>query len=290
MTPNARAALWMTGAIGSFSLMAIAGRAVSLQLDTFELMMYRSLVGLCIILAVLTATRQWHKVSRRNLGTHFIRNLAHFAGQNLWFYALTLIPLAQVFALEFTSPLWVVFLAPFLLGEHVRGAQILCVLAGFLGILIITAPALVEPTTTTGSLSAALSAICFALTAVFTRKLTRTNATLSILFWLTSMQLGLGVIFAGFDGAITLPHGVNILWLIIIGCAGLLAHTCLTQALSLAPASVVIPIDFTRLPLIALAGALFYDEPIGAALVIGSVIIIAANITSIKLSERRNHT
>ncbi len=287
MTSTARAAIWMTGAIGSFSIMAMAGRAVSLQLDTFELMLYRSAVGLCIILAVLTLSRRWHMVSRHNLGLHFTRNLAHFAGQNLWFYALTLIPLAQVFALEFTSPLWVVFLAPFLLGERLTLSQILCVASGFVGILIITAPSLSEPTTSTGTLAAAASAICFALTAVFTRKLTRSHSTLSILFWLTSMQLGLGLVCAGIDGAITLPQGWNYLWLLIIGCAGLLAHTCLTQALSLAPASVVIPIDFTRLPLIALAGAVFYDEPIGVALIVGGLIIIAANIISIRSSESK---
>ncbi|NDW52254.1 DMT family transporter [Aliiroseovarius sp. PrR006] len=275
----------MTGAIGSFSVMAMAGRAVSLQLDTFELMMYRSAVGLCIILAVLTLSRRWHMVSRQNLGLHFIRNLAHFAGQNLWFYALTLIPLAQVFALEFTSPLWVVFLAPFLLGERLTRLQVLCVASGFVGILIITASSLSEPTTSTGTLSAAASAVCFALTAVFTRKLTRTQSTLSILFWLTGMQLGLGVLCAGIDGSVAVPQGWNYLWLFIIGCAGLLAHTCLTQALSLAPASVVIPIDFTRLPLIALAGAVFYDEPIGVALIVGGLIIVAANIVSIRMTE-----
>ena len=278
----------MTGAIGSFSVMAMAGRAVSLQLDTFELMLYRSAVGLSIMLIVLTLSRRWHMVSRQDLGLHFTRNLAHFAGQNLWFYALTLIPLAQVFALEFTSPLWVVFLAPVLLGERLTLAQILCVASGFLGILIITAPTLTEPTTSTGTLSAAASAICFALTAIFTRKLTRTHSTLSILFWLTSMQLGLGLVCAGIDGTIAVPNGFNYLWLIVIGCAGLLAHTCLTQALSLAPASVVIPIDFTRLPLIALAGAVFYDEPIGVTLIVGGLIIISANIISIRTSERKS--
>ncbi len=292
MTPTARAAIWMTGAIGSFSVMAMAGRAVSLQLDTFELMMYRSAVGLCIILAVLTLSGRWHMISRDNLGLHFIRNLAHFAGQNLWFFALTLIPLAQVFALEFTSPLWVVFLAPIVLGERLTLSQVLCVVSGFVGILIITAPTLSEPTTSTGALAAAASAIGFALTAIFTRKLTRNHSTLSILFWLTSMQLGFGLFSAGIDGTITVPQGLNILWLFIIGCAGLLAHTCLTQALSLAPASVVIPIDFTRLPLIALAGAVFYDEPIGVALIVGGLIIIAANIFSIRMSEskRAAHT
>lgn len=107
-----KAALWMMGAIASFSGMAIAGRAVAGTHDTFEMMMYRSFVGLIIVCILLTATRSWHQVTRRSMGVQFVRNAAHFTGQNLWFYAVTLIPLAQLFALEFTSPLWVLVLSP----------------------------------------------------------------------------------------------------------------------------------------------------------------------------------
>ncbi len=94
-----KAALWMVGAIVSFSSMAIAGREAGLTLDTFEIMTYRSLVGLVIVVAILTLSQSWHKVRRDRLGLHLIRNAAHFTGQNLWFFAVTLIPLAQVFAL-----------------------------------------------------------------------------------------------------------------------------------------------------------------------------------------------
>ncbi len=111
-SPTLTAALWMTGAIASFSAMAVAGRAVSFELDTFELMTWRSVVGIVIVLSVGLATGTLKQVTTRHMGWHLIRNLSHFAGQNLWFLAVTLIPLAQVFALEFTSPLWVVVLAP----------------------------------------------------------------------------------------------------------------------------------------------------------------------------------
>ena len=107
----ARAALWMTGAIVSFSSMAIAGREAGLTLDTFEIMTSRSLIGLIIMMILLSALGRWHEVRFDNLGWHGLRNLWHFTGQNLWFYAVTVIPLAQVFTLEFTSPIWVVLLS-----------------------------------------------------------------------------------------------------------------------------------------------------------------------------------
>ena len=281
MTPTLRAAIWMTGAIASFSAMAIAGRAVSHDLDTFELMLYRSCVGFVIVLTVLLVRGCQGDIRTANARLHLVRNIAHFAGQNLWFFALTVIPLAQVFALEFTSPLWVAALAPLVLGERLTATRAVCAVVGFVGILIVAQPGSgtgLSP----GIVAAALSAICFAFTAMFTRKLTRTETTLAILIWLTATQIVLGLITAGYDGDIALPNWTTAPWLVLIGCAGLLAHACLTTALSLAPASVVIPIDFTRLPLIALIGALFYDEPIGWALVVGAGLIIAANLINIR--------
>lgn len=281
MTPTLRAAIWMTGAIASFSAMAIAGREVSHDLDTFELMLYRSCVGFVIVLTVLLVRGRQGDIRTANARLHLVRNIAHFAGQNLWFFALTVIPLAQVFALEFTSPLWVAALAPLVLGERLTATRAVCAVVGFVGILIVAQPGSgtgLSP----GIVAAALSAICFAFTAMFTRKLTRTETTLAILIWLTATQIVLGLITAGYDGDIALPNWTTAPWLVLIGCAGLLAHACLTTALSLAPASVVIPIDFTRLPLIALIGALFYDEPIGWALVVGAGLIIAANLINIR--------
>lgn len=279
------AALWMIGAITSFSAMAVAGRAVSFELDTFELMTYRSLIGITIVLVVSKAAGTLGQVTRRHMGWHLARNLSHFTGQNMWFFAVTVIPLAQVFALEFTSPLWVTVLAPFFLGERLTRTRAFAAIMGFVGILIVARPGL--DSLSPGVIAAALSAIAFAGSAVFTRRLTRTESITCILFWLTMMQAVFGLICAGYDGDITLPSHATAPWLVLIGCAGLVAHFCLTKALALAPATVVIPIDFTRLPLIALIGMLFYDEPLETWVFLGAAIIIGANILNLRAEARR---
>ncbi|GGB97282.1 DMT transporter permease [Marivita lacus] len=285
LSPTIRACLWMIGAIVSFTSMAIAGRAVSLDLDTFEIMMYRSLIGVVIVISIATAAGTLQQVRAQKLGLHFIRNISHFAGQNLWFYSITVIPLAQVFALEFTSPLWVMLLAPFVLGERLTKTQVIAAVIGFVGILIVTRPS--PETFHIGLVTAALAAIGFAGSAVFTRKLTRTETITCILFYLTVMQALMGIAFAGFDGDIALPTAANVPWVVVIAVAGLVAHFCLTTALSLAPATIVMPIDFARLPVIAIVGMLIYAEALDPFVLLGAVLIFGANYFNIWSSTRK---
>lgn len=285
MNPTLQAALWMSGAIASFSAMAVAGREVSAELDTFEIMTYRSVVGLLILWAVLTATRRWGEVSRQSLGLHALRNLAHFTGQNLWFYAVTAIPLAQVFALEFTSPIWVVMLSPLILGERLTRVRVLSVCVGFVGILIVARPS--PDSLNAGIVTAAASAIFFALSVVFTRRLTRHTSVAGIMFWLTLMQAGLGLITSAWDGQMHLPSANTAPWLLLIGCAGLLAHFCLTSALAIAPATVVVPIDFVRLPTIAVIGMWVYGEALDLWVFVGAAVIFSANYLNIWVETRR---
>ena len=280
-----RAAFWMLGSIASFSIMAVAGREVSFELDTFEIMMYRSLAGLVIVCAVAAATGGWRQITRHAPQLHLMRNIAHFTGQNLWFFAITAIPLAQVFALEFTSPLWVLVLSPLLLGERLTRARTAAALLGFAGILIVARPS--PETVNLGTLAAAGAAICFALTAIATRRLTRTARLMCILFWMTALQLLFGLVCAGIDGDIALPTGPSVPWVVAIGCGGLTAHFCLTKALSIAPASVVMPIDFARLPVIALVGMLVYAEAVDLAVIVGALVIFGANYFNIWSETRR---
>lgn len=278
------AALWMIGSIMSFSAMAVAGRAVSGLHDTVEIMLWRSLVGLCLVVLIAAATGRLAQIRRDRLGQHLIRNLFHFCGQNLWFWALTMIPLAQVFALEFTSPIWVILLSPLFLAERITPARALAAALGFAGILIVARPdfAALNP----GVLAAAASAVCFAATIILTKALTRGEGILSILFWLTGMQLCFGLIAAGADGMIQPPTAATLPWLALIGVAGVFAHYCLTTALSLASASVVVPIDFARLPVIALVGVLLYDEPLDLLVILGGAVIFAANWINIRGENR----
>lgn len=283
--PMLRAALWMTGAIASFSSMAVAGREVSIALDTFEIMLYRSAIGLVIVVAVLGLTGKLHQISRRRLGGHLMRNLAHFTGQNLWFFAIASLPLAQVFALEFTSPLWVIIMSPLLLGERLTPVRAGAALLGFAGILIVARPG--ADTISIGVVAAASAAVFFALTNICTKRLTRTESVGAIMFWLTAMQLLFGLVTAGFDGRIALPDPQTAPWLLVIALAGLLAHFCITNALAIAPATVVIPFDFARLPTIAVVGMLLYGEALDIWVFVGAAVIFVANYINIQAETRR---
>jgi len=274
-----RAAFWMIGAIVSFSSMAVAGRAISSELDTFELMMYRSFIGLAIVIGVATLAGTRSQISTRHFGLHLIRNIGHFAGQNFWFFAITAVPLAQVFALEFTAPLWATLLAIFILGERITGFRAATLLVGFVGILIVTRP-WIEPLGW-GVAAGALAAVGFAVSAVFTRLLSRSVSITTILFWLTMMQAAFGVLTAGIDGDIAWPSTAMWPWVALVAVAGLVAHFCLTRALSLAPAAVVMPVDFARLPVIALIGMWLYSESLDPMVLIGAVVIFGANYLNI---------
>ncbi len=284
MSPTIRAALWMIGAIVSFTAMAVAGRYLSAGLDTFEIMLWRSLIGIAIVLAAARLAGTLAQIGTARLGLHALRNLSHFAGQNLWFYAIATIPLAQVFALEFTSPIWAMFLAVPVLGERLTWPRLGAALAGFAGILIITRPWAIS--LTPGVIAAALAAIGFAGSAVFTRRLTRDIPITTILFWLVTMQSVFALIGAGWDGDIALPTRAALPWLLVVSVGGLVAHFCLTKALSLAPAAVVVPVDFLRLPLVAAAGALLFGERLEGAVLAGAALIFAANYLNI-LRETR---
>ena len=281
--PPLRAAVWMIGAIVSFTAMAVAGRAVSAQLDTFEIMLFRSLVGIGIVLAVGGMAGTLGQIRTDRMRLHTLRNTAHFAGQNLWFYALSAIPLAQVFALEFTSPVWAILLAPLVLRERLTAVGLAAAALGFVGVLVVARP---DPTALDpGIVAAALAAVGFALSALFTRKLTRDQSITCILFWLTVMQAAMGLVCAGVDGDIALPWGPALPWLTLIAVAGLVAHFCLTTALSLAPAATVMPIDFIRLPLIAVVGALVYGEVLDPLVLVGGAVIVGANWLNLRWSR-----
>ena len=286
MSPTLRACLWMLGAIFSFTAMAVAGRELGDTFDTFEIMMWRSLFGVIVVLIVASAAGTLWQIGTGALGTHVFRNIFHFTGQNLWFYAVTAVPLAQVFALEFTTPLWVIVLSVFLLSERLTLVRALSALMGFVGILIVARPDMAG--LNAGLLAAAGSAVFFALTYVFTKRLTRTQSLTAIMFYLTFLQLVLGVIAAGYDGDIALPSAVDLPWLMTVAVCGLLAHTCITKALALAPAAVVAPIDFARLPLIALVAMVLYNEALDPWVFVGALVIFAGNYLNIWSETRKD--
>ena len=129
-----KAAFWMIGAMISFSLMAISGRELAPELNTFEIMFFRSLIGLVIVVTIGALAGTLPQIKTDRLGLHVLRNTAHFTGQNLWFLAGAFIPFSQLFALEFSTPLWVALLAPMFLGEALTRRRLLSVGIGFGGV------------------------------------------------------------------------------------------------------------------------------------------------------------
>lgn len=285
MSDTLRGAFWMLGTLVAFSVMAVSGRELAGDLNTFEIMFYRSAIGLLIVLFFVILQNRWRELQTPHFKIHVIRNFTHFTGQNLWFYAVGVIPLAQVFALEFTSPLWVILLSPLILGERLTRTKVFCALIGFAGILIVTRPGGVP--LNLGMATAASAAIFFALTIMLTKRLTRTDSVTCILFYLTSIQLVFGLIATGYDGKIPWPTSADWPFVIAVAVGGLVAHFCFTKALSLAPATLMSPIEFGRLPAIAVVALIVYGEPIDIYVLLGATLIFAGNYLNIWSETRR---
>ena len=281
-----KAAVWMIGTMVSFSLMAISGRELAPELNTFEIMFFRSLIGLVLVVTIGTLSGTLHQIKTDRLGLHMLRNTAHFTGQNLWFLAVAFIPFSQVFALEFSTPLWVALLAPVFLGEALTRRRLLSVGIGFSGVLIVARPDFSQ--LNPAILAAMACAICFACSLMTTKKLTIDQSTTCILFWLTLMQLGMGLVAVVLTGSLSAPQGIDYIWVTTVSICGLTAHFCIARALALAPAIVVIPLDFLRLPLISLIGFLAYNEAFEWAVVFGAMLIFTAVLINLQAERQRN--
>ncbi|MCW5575540.1 MAG: DMT family transporter [Burkholderiales bacterium] len=266
----------MTGALVLFTGMAVAARELSADLGTFQLLALRSLIGLAIVSALLQKSG-WSQLGTAHLKLHALRNLAHYGGQFGWFHAIAAIPLATVFAIEFTVPVWTAVFAALLLGERITAPRVIAIACGLAGVLVILRPgaAIVHP----AALVMLAGAISFGLAHTMTKKLTAHEPMLAILFWMSALQLPLGLVPALFQWApLEARHAP---WLLLVGCAGLAAHWCMVRALALADATVVVTLDFLRLPLITLIGFWVYHEPADWYLAIGAALILAANLVNV---------
>lgn len=289
-----RALIWMSGALASFLTVAVAGREAAAVLadaagrdgaifsDTVQLMFIRSVIGLLCVLIALSLTRQgFRQISFARFPLHGLRNTIHFAAQFSWLHALTLIPLAQLFSIEFTAPLWVAVLAPLILKERLTPARILAAAVGFCGVLVIVQPG--GAGLDLGSALALFAALGFAGSMITTKLLTRNDTVLCILFHMSWTQaVAAGVIALPYMAS---PPPMFLFWASIVGLCGMTAHYALTRAFSEADAMVVAPMDFMRLPLITLIGALLYGESIDVAVLMGGLVVVCGNIINL-IGER----
>jgi len=278
------AVAWMVGTLLSFSLMAISVRQLGGVLNLFELLMVRALGGL-IILLVLMALQPalFRHIALRKPGTHLIRNGTHFLANLSWANAVIVLPLATVFAIEFMMPIWAGILAILFLGERLTLTRAGSIALGFLGVLIILRPGIeaFQPAAI-GVLAASLG---YAISSIGTKKLIPVQDTIAILFWMNVMQIGFALI--GTDPAFPLRlTSQQWIWAAGIAVGGTTAHYCLTNALRVADAIVVIPLDFLRIPLIAFVGWTFYGERLDLLVFAGAGIIVTGIVWNLRAEMR----
>ena len=267
-----RATVWMMGSVFSLIAITIAGRELTREMSLFEVIFFRNALGLVILAPVLLAASE-NRCRTRRIGGHALRSTVHFAAQSLWFYGLTRLPLGELTALEFTSPVWTAVLAAVILRERLTRRRMLGVLLGFAGVLVILRPgaAIIEP----AAFAVLLAASGFALMYVLTRNLAASEHPLTILFWMNVFQLPVTFVLALPEW--TAPSLALAPWLLVVALSGFTVHYCLTRAFALAPASAVAPVDFVRLPLSILIGFLVYAEAIDVFVLLGAVVIFYGN-------------
>jgi len=260
----------MSGAVLSFSAMAIAARQLLRHTGTFEVLFFRTAVALLIIMA-LAWRSGFAALWTRRIGLHAWRNLVHLGGQASWVFAIGALPLATVFAIEFTSPIWTAVLAVLFLRERMNAGRVVMLVLGLAGVLVILRPGLgaFQP----AALVMLAGSLFFAIQFILTKKLTATESPLAVLFWMSVIQTPFCL--AAALPTWRMPPGEDLPWILLIGTGSFTAHYCMTRAMKLADAMVVVPVDYFRLPLIAVVGAAFYGEPFDPLVFLGAGMIFA---------------
>jgi drug/metabolite transporter (DMT)-like permease len=273
-----RAALWMAGWLALMLTVAVAGRETTRELNVFQIMEVRSILGFFMLYPLIRMNGGLAAMRTSRPLQHISRNLIHYGAQLGWFFALTLIPLGQVVAIEFTMPIWTAILAASFLGERMTVWKIAAIVLGVVGVIIIVRPA--TGTINPGQLIALGAAVGFGISVTMMKSLTRTEQTLAIIFWMLVIQSA-----AGFMPAIYVwqwPSAYAWGWLVVIAFCGTFSHYCMARAMLYADATVVIPMDFLRVPLSAAAGWLIYSERLDMFTVLGAALILTGNLLNLK--------
>ena len=268
----------MALSIASFLTMSVAGRATTAELNVFQVLELRSVIGLFILLPLVMMSGGFAAMRSKRPIAHIARNVVHFVGQAAWLYALTLIPLAVLISIEFTTPIWTAILAVGFLGERLSRPRLAAIVLGLIGVLIIVRPGVgsVDP----GHVVVLGAAVCFGISVVLVKSLTRTDSVVSIIFWMLVIQSVLGLVPALYEWRN--PPLELWPWILLIAFTGMSSHFCMARALAYADATVISPMDFLRVPLSALIGWLLYHEQIDAFTAGGALLILLGNLLNLQ--------
>lgn len=271
-----RGAILMSVSTVAFSVMHASIRHVSASLPPIEIAFFRNFFGLLFILPLLFAGG-FAQMRTQRLGLHALRGLFNIAAMLMFFTALSIAPLAKVTALGFTAPIFAAALSVFFLGERFRIYRWAAIGVGFVGMLIILRPGIIE--IELGALLAAGSAALWAVAMILIKILSRTESSVAIVAWMGVFLCAFSIVPAIFVWQT--PTLGDLGWLVFIGLCGSIAQILLSQSLKEADPTAVLPFDFLKLIWVALIGIWVFGEIpdlytwIGAAVIFSSGLYIA---------------
>ncbi|MDC0033129.1 DMT family transporter [Alphaproteobacteria bacterium] len=281
LSNNLRGSLWGLGMVAGLGGVSIAVRALKPDIAIQELLFFRAFIGL-IAITIIMAPKGWRLLIPRRPGLQVIRNLFHVSAQYCMFSAVVIIPLAEVTSIEFTIPLITALMAAALLKEQIGRTRWTGMIVGFIGVLFVVRPGfeVVPP----AMLIAIFGAVLFSYNNILVKKLSEVEEAGTMVFVMNVIQ-SLVLIGPAYL-AWTTPEWHHVPWLLLLGLSGILTHYCLSRALAIADTSVVLPLDFLRLPIIALIAYWVWDETFSPWSAVGAVIIVASSYCAIMKVRR----
>ena len=259
--------------LGGLSLLAMAVviRHLQTKFHILEMIFLRSVISLFLILPWALRQNRSELVTKR-LPLHVFRNGIHYLGNIGWFLGVTLVTLADLQALQFTTPLFVVVMAALFLRESVGPHRWIATALGFVGALVIIRPGFIE--ISFGTAAVVMSAFFYASSQTATKALSRTDAPNAILLYMALIFIPISAVPAAFVWVT--PSWEDLIAILLLGLSGYWAHSCMIRSFATADASFVMPFDFLRLPFAALLGFFLYQEWPEIWVWIGAVIIFVA--------------
>ena len=264
-------AFWAVLAAVSFAIMMTSVRYMDGKFDAFEIVFFRALIGVFIVIPLVTRSG-FSALKTTRMPMHVVRTLFALFAMATLYYALADIPVAQAIALTFLIPLFTTIAAGTVLREQVGIHRWSATLVGFAGAMIIIRPGFAEITLPV--MLVVLSSALYAGAWSSVKILTRTDSAAVTVFWMNVLMVPLTAIPLFFVWVTPGPE--DILPIAIMALSGWAAHFCQARAFESADASAVMPFDFLRLPLGALFGYLLFSELIDGWTWAGAVVIFLA--------------
>jgi drug/metabolite transporter (DMT)-like permease len=266
-----RGVLWMLLSTACFALMSVFIRPASSEMHPFEALLFRNAIGLAVMAPWLTRAG-FGALRTPRVWLQLLLACLILVAMMTWFYSVTVLPYVNAVALSFTAPLFSSLLAALILHEIIRWRRWSAIILGFLGALLVVRPG--AGMVNVNSVIALLNPLAWAGAVIVIKILSRTGNSNAIVAYMFLMLFPMSIVPAAFVW--TEPPLASMPWVVLVGLSGAAGHFCSTRAIALAPTSLVMPIEYLRLPFLGLIGFVSYQEIPDRWTLLGSAVIVAA--------------